>query len=129
MQTRINFFDCDPAGILFYANIYKKAHEAYEKFLESLDLEIDFFDNDKFVLPIIHSEAEYKNVLKAGDEITVEVKVTSLRDSSFELTYFFLDENKNVKTVVKTVHVTVDKENFKKVLLDTELKTKLALHK
>ncbi len=129
IETRINFYDCDPAGILFYANIFKKAHQAYEQFLEFLELEVDFFDNDKIVLPIIQAEADYKNILVAGDVINIEVLVSSLRDSSFELTYFFVDENRNINATVKTVHVSVNKENFEKILLNSELKEKLALHK
>ena len=129
IQSRINFYDCDPAGILFYANIFKKAHKAYEEFLESLDLEIDFFDDDKYVLPIIHAEADYKNPLIAGGLITIEVLVTSLRESSFELTYFFVDENHSIKATAKTVHVSVDKSEFKKISLEKELSEKLALHK
>lgn len=129
INTRINFYDCDPAGILFYANIFRKAHSAYELFLESLDLKKDYFDDDKYVLPIVHAEADYKNILVSGDLVSIEVVVTSLRESSFELTYFFVDENKNIKATVKTVHVSVEKESFEKTMLNKELKTKLALHK
>ena len=33
-KIKITFADLDPAGILFYANIFKHAHSAYEEMIE-----------------------------------------------------------------------------------------------
>ena len=30
IKRKINFFDCDPAGIIFYSRIFEFCHSAYE---------------------------------------------------------------------------------------------------
>ena len=119
-EKRINFYDCDPAGILFFANIFKLAHSAYEEMMEKLNLSIDFFNDDKYVLPILNSEAKFVSPIKAGDKIEIEIKVSQLKKSSFELSYIFTKKDK-ILAEAKTVHVCVDKITFSKIALPDEL--------
>lgn len=126
-KDKINFYDCDPAGILFFANIYKIAHKAYESFLLDISPERDFFSDGNILLPIIHSEADYIKPLTPGNKIEIEVSVSILRQSSFELTYnVLLDDDLCAK--VKTVHVAVDKKSFSKTNLPGNLKDSLFAH-
>lgn len=127
-KERINFFDCDPAGIMFYANVYRFTHIAYEKFLATLDGDINYFDNDEYVIPIIKSEAKYRKPLKAGAAATINVTVTNLRGSSFELSYNLLDEEGDLCIEVKTVHVLVAKAGFAKTEMPEALRTLLKSH-
>jgi len=119
-NLRINFYDTDAAGILFFGNLFKLAHQVYELFLEEISPERNFFD-DELLLPIIHSEADYKAPLKAGEKIEVQLFVSKLKSSSFELTYLFLSNN-TLKASAKTVHVSVDRQKFQKVNLPAQLK-------
>ena len=123
-NLRVNFYDCDPAGILFFANLYKFAHSAYEQMMENFNLEIDFFDDKNYVLPIIKSDAKFIKPIKAGDRLEVTILVSTLKDSSFELNYNFL-QNNFVLAEVKTVHVCVDKNSFKKIELPSFFKEAL----
>ncbi len=127
-KRRINFYDCDPAGILFYGRIYFICHEAYEEMIESFSLKINYWDNENFVVPIIHSEAKYYKPVNSGETITIEIKTSQLRDSSFELLY----ETKNAAGekchVIKTVHVVVDKKSWQKAAMPEEVKEGLSKH-
>jgi len=120
-KIKINFYDCDPAGILFYANLFKFAHKTYEALIESFELEDGYFDNENFVVPIIHTEGNYFIPMKPGNEIEVSVYVSQLRNSSFELTYNFTNENSNTNAQVKTVHVFVEKDSFEKIKVPDEI--------
>ena len=122
IQKKINFYDCDPAGILFYGRIYELCHAAYEAMIESFDLEEDYWSNDDYVVPIIHSEAKYRNPFTYGQTVTVELKVTSLKNSSFELQYECKNENGELCTEVRTVHVLIDKAAWKKKSLTEQIK-------
>jgi len=123
-KSKIYFYDCDPAGIMFFANIFKFAHSAYEDFMKCLETEQNYFLNSNFVLPIIHSEADYLLPLKAGDEVEINVIVSQLKNSSFELSYNVYVSDKTVAKV-KTVHVCVKKEGFIKTELPEDLHNKL----
>ncbi|KAB2846705.1 MAG: acyl-CoA thioesterase [Melioribacteraceae bacterium] len=120
-KIRINFYDCDPAGILFYANLFKFAHKTYEALIESFEMKAGYFDNENFVVPIIHTEGNYFIPMNPGDKIEVSVYVSQIRNSSFELTYNFTNHDSNTCAQVKTVHVFVDKISFKKINVPEEI--------
>jgi YbgC/YbaW family acyl-CoA thioester hydrolase len=124
LKDKIYFYDCDPAGILFYANIFKIAHKCYEEFLSDISDVRNFFFDDSVLLPIIHSEADYFNPLSAGEDIVINVFASVVKESSFELTYKLLRGGETC-IIAKTVHVAVDKKSFAKTKLPEELKTKL----
>lgn len=128
LKTKINFFDCDPAGILFYGNIFRICHSAYEELVSSFRLDIDYWQNDEFVVPIINTSADYQKPLRTGDDVTVKVTVSDLRPSSFELNYKCLNQNNEVCSEVKTVHVFIDKKSWKKKELINEIKKELENH-
>lgn len=123
-KERLNFYDCDPAGIIFFASLLKIAHTVYEKFLAQISPNRNFFFDDELVLPIIHCEADYHKPLKAFDEVDVTVTVKQVGDSSFELNYKF-EIASNLYAEAKTVHVCVDKKKFEKTNLPNQLKSKL----
>jgi len=128
IKRRINFYNCDPAGILFYGNIFFFCHSAYEELISSFNLKINYWQNDEFVVPIIKSTADYLKPFKFGDEITIEVSVTELRESSFELNYKCSNQSSDVCADVKTVHVLIDKKTWQKIELTPEIKDGLRNH-
>jgi len=127
-KRKINFFDCDPAGILFYGNIFFFCHSAYEELISSFYLKINYWQNDDFVVPIIKSTADYLKPFKYGDEIMIEVSVTELRESSFELNYKCSNQSGDVCAEVSTVHVLIDKKTWQKKELTPEIKDGLKHH-
>lgn len=120
VKKRINFFDCDPAGIIFFSRVFEFCHAAYEQLIQSFELEEDYWDNPSYVVPIIHTECDYYKPLKYGDEISIEVLVTQLKNSSFELTYKLI-LNKETCASLKTVHVFVSREDWNKMEIPTEI--------
>ena len=127
-KKKINFYDCDPAGILFYGNIFFFCHSVYEELIASFKFETNYWQNEDFVTPIINTNAEYIKPFKYGDSVNVELVVTDLRNSSFELSYKCLNQSNEVCALVKTVHVFVDKKTWKKVELISEIKDGLTAH-
>ena len=128
IKKKINFYDCDPAGILFFARIYELCHSCYESMIESFNLGNNYWSNDEYIVPIIHSEAKYRNPFAYGQTANIELKVTSLKNSSFELRYECKNERGNLCTEVKTVHVLVDKNTWKKKPLTEQIKNGLLKH-
>lgn len=119
-KLKVNFFDADPAGIIFFASIFRYAHSAYEDFISHLKLNRDYFFDDELVLPIIHAEADYLKPIRVGDELKIDLQVSRLQESSFELSYKFLLNDEPVATA-RTVHVCVSKNSFVKSELPVEL--------
>jgi len=126
-KERLSFYDCDPAGIVFYASLLKIAHTAYEKFLSEISPDRNFFFDQELVLPIVHCEADYHKPLKAFDEIDISLSVQRLKENSFELNYSFTFKDE-LYAEAKTVHVCVNKSSFTKTILPNVLKKGLDKH-
>ena len=124
IKHKITFSETDPGGILFFAEYFKIAHTAYESFFMSLDLDRNYFIDDNYILPIVHSSADYLLPLRFGDEIECELNVGDICETSFELNYNLFIGDKTAARLV-TKHVAVLKREFKKTALPADLRTKL----
>jgi YbgC/YbaW family acyl-CoA thioester hydrolase len=124
-RIKINFFDCDPAGILFYARVFQICHSAYESMISSFSLKEDYWNNAEYVAPISYSDAKYLKPIKYGETISIELTVAQLRNSSFELGYLCKNEKGEVCAEVKTIHVFVDKKTWKKKEISKEVRAGL----
>ncbi|MBA4250991.1 MAG: hypothetical protein C0425_05480 [Chlorobiaceae bacterium] len=120
-ERTIHFFDCDPAGIIFYSRIFDFSHEAYESFFKNLFPEKNYFDDDLLVFPIVHAESNYLNALKHNDKILIELNVENISASSFTLIYKIFKAEIECANA-KTVHVCVDKTVWKKKSLPQNIK-------
>jgi YbgC/YbaW family acyl-CoA thioester hydrolase len=128
IKRKINFFDCDPAGILFYAKLFEINHSIYEDLIASFNFKFDYWHSGVFVVPIIKTDGEYLKPVKAGDEITINLSVTLLKENSFELTYEWFNAEGEMVTKARTVHVFLDKKSWKKIHIPEEIKTGLQSH-
>lgn len=127
-NRKIDFYDCDPAGILFYGKIYSLCHAAYEGLISNMNLKDDYWSNEHFVVPIINSEAFYHKPYSYNDSAEIEIKVSQLKNSSFELSYLCKNQNGEKCVKVRTVHVFVDKKTWKKIDIPKEIKDELSKH-
>ena len=128
VKKRINFYDCDPAGIFFFARVYELCHSVYEEMIQSFNMKEDYWTNEIFIVPILKSEASYHKPIKYGEMITVQIYVNNLRASSFELNYEIRNDKNEVCTKVKTVHIFVDKKSWKKTEIAEDVKMGLQKH-
>ena len=124
-KIKINFFECDPAGILFFARVFNICHSVYEAMIQSFSLKEDYWNNSEYVVPISSSEAKYLKPIKYGETITIELNVVQIRNSSFELGYLCKNESGEVCVKIKTIHVFVDKQTWKKKEISKKVKAGL----
>lgn len=127
-KRKINFYDCDPAGILFYARIYELCHSVYEEMIQIFNLEENYWVNDDYVVPIIHSEATYHKPLVYNSFVLIELSVTSVGSSAFKLSYSCKNETGDLCVEVKTTHVFVDKKTWKKKSIKDDVRAGLSYH-
>jgi 1,4-dihydroxy-2-naphthoyl-CoA hydrolase len=124
-KTKIRLHDTDAAGIIFFANQFKIIHDAYEEFLEKIDLSMKtILKKTGYFQPIVHAESTYKAPIYIGDKIVVSVKIGHVGKTSFSLEYT-LKRGKNLVGTAKTVHVTIDQKTSKKIPLPTALRRAL----
>jgi len=105
----------DAAGVMFFPRIYEFAHVAYEELLESIGEAIpQDMPGAAYIIPIVHSEADYRTSLRVGDRVRIEARVVRLRGRSFTMHYTISHPGDGaVAATVQTVHVVVDPKTHK----------------
>jgi len=102
-EVRLN--DTDAAGVLFFAHLFRHAHEAYESLMTAAGFPLKDLIRQGTALPIVRAEADYKAPMHLGDRVRVEVTVGDVRQRSFSLDYRFLDARGLLLARAGTVHV------------------------
>jgi len=125
-QTTIKLHHTDAAGILFFSHQFSIIHEAYEVLFEQIGFSFArLIRESDFFLPIVHAESDYKAPLFVGDRIIVDVNIANIGNTSFTLEYKVTNSNKRIVGTAKTVHVSIDKQNGKKISLPEDLRNAL----
>jgi 1,4-dihydroxy-2-naphthoyl-CoA hydrolase len=116
----------DRAGVLFYPELFRHAHDAYEALMASLDEGLAaYFEPGRPAIPIVHAEADYQRPMRHGNEFRVHLSVAQLRDSSMTLVYEFLGDDGQSCARARTVHVFVDPDKGRPVPIPAALRAKL----
>jgi 1,4-dihydroxy-2-naphthoyl-CoA hydrolase len=122
-QRVVRLKDTDAAGVIFFANYFIFAHETYELFLEEIGYSPRrIIQQESFLLPIVHAESDYHQMIGLEDEITIVLSVHRIGKTSLTLVYNYFLENQELVGSVKTVHVCVDKSTLKKSPIPSELR-------
>jgi len=121
-KTHIRMHDTDAAGILYFPNQFQIAHEAFEAFLDSAGLPVrHMLDTADYLFPIVHAEGDYSAPVGVGDPLTINLTAERIGSSSVTLLFRLLKDGRETG-LVRTVHVAVNKSDFKKRPLPPEMR-------
>lgn len=132
--TPVRFQDVDVAGVLFFGRIYDYLHLAYEEFWVSGGVDrAYFFAGAPWVVPIVHSEADYKVPIRHGDTIRVGIDVVKVGRASFELHYAVTGGGgeSDLRVAARTVHafaLRASEGRLKPTAIPEELRVFLLRH-
>ena len=110
----VRFNEVDRAGIAFFGRVYEYCHAVFEELLVAMGYSIsNVFDNGKWGMPLVHSHADYKRPMRLGEELTIEVTVPTIGDTSITFDYRVLGPEGDLRCTCQLVHVIVELETFK----------------
>lgn len=133
-SRRVHFQDTDAAGVVFFANAFSMAHEAYEASLvaSGIDLKM-FFRNPDLAIPVVESRANFFRPLLCGDEVQIAVTPKREMPSEFSINYDVLilsdgvdgrqDESNGTRVAIQvfTRHVAIHPVQRKRMSLTEEM--------
>jgi len=125
----IRFADTDAAGVVFFANYLSICHEAYEEALACADIELNaFFTDERVIVSIAKTEAQFLRPLKAGEKVRVTVSAAALTENSYEILFEMIriGPPDKVAAKIRTEHVCLDSTSRKRAALPEPLKTWVA---
>lgn len=106
---RIALHDTDAAGVLFFAHLFRHAHDAYERFMQHLGYPLaTLIETGERHLPLVHAEADYQAPLRHGMQVHIRLQVARLGQHAFDLEYGFTTASGKTAARARTVHVCID---------------------
>ncbi len=122
-RKTVRLYQTDAAGLLYYSHIYTMAHDVYEEMLRKIGFSVSFVLNESdFLLPFVHSEADYKDTITVGMELEIRLKVEQIGKTAYTLCYFFLNDKGVEVAFVRTVSVAVNRKTLQKIPLPDKLR-------
>ena len=123
----VPFQDIDAAGVVFYAHLFRYAHEAYEHFMQQIGCSLqELLARECYLLPLVHAEADYHRPLRHADRLKIELRLKRLGQTSFTLGYRVLGEDHTEYASLETVHVVLDRTTQQPLTLPELLREALS---
>ncbi|MFT3800585.1 MAG: acyl-CoA thioesterase [Burkholderiaceae bacterium] len=87
LKQRVDFGDCDPAGIVFYPNCYRWFDRATHHLFAACGYTFGQVrrDLDLIAWPLADAGARFRLPVTAGDEIEIHSTVTDINDKTFRV--------------------------------------------
>lgn len=128
-EHQVRFQDVDAGGVLFYGRIYDYVHVAYEEFWasEGVDRGV-FFAGADFLIPVAHSEADYRRPIRHGERVRIRIDVTKVGRASFTLRHHVSGADGSPRVDALTVHAFVRKETMRPIPIPEPLRAILLRH-
>jgi 1,4-dihydroxy-2-naphthoyl-CoA hydrolase len=119
----------DPAGVLFFPELFRHTHDAYEAFMAANGMTLSgILAQGRYAVPIVHAEADYRRPLRHGASVTVSVAVAKLGESSFTIEFQFRDAAGEACATARTVHVVIDRNTGSRSIIPEPWRVRLAAH-
>lgn len=121
----VRLADTDAAGVVYFARTLEWCHDAYEAWLESVDLSLGrLLPASELVLPIVHAEVTHDAPLVLGDELTVVVARERVGRTSYTLA-FLVKHAGRIAARASTTHVCIDRSSREPTEIPAEIRTEL----
>jgi len=123
------FQDVDAGGVLFFGRIYDYCHQAYEELIASEGIDkAHYFAGATYLVPIAHSEADYRRPIRHGERIQIRVDVTRVGRASFTLRFHVTGPDGDLRVEATTVHAFVERATMKPIPIPEDLRAMLLRH-
>jgi 1,4-dihydroxy-2-naphthoyl-CoA hydrolase len=110
-QCTIRLADTDAAGVIYFANLLHLCHEAYEHCLQTAGMDWQaLLDGREVALPIVHTEANFRQPLRWGDRLNIDLYPHSPKPSQLIIHYQIrLQQNERTQPVASasTKHLAI----------------------
>jgi 4-hydroxybenzoyl-CoA thioesterase len=128
-STRIvvNFGDTDPAGLVYFPNIFHYCHMAMERFFEEIcgaSYHV-LIDQHRVGFPTVKISSEFKSPLRYGDSIDIQLNVSSVGNKSLSLSYRITNTSGAVCAEVSQVVVAMDLTRHQSIPIPEFIRQKL----
>lgn len=111
IEVLIRFNEADPLGIVWHGHYIRYFEDGREAFGKKYGIGYMDFFKENIVVPIVHTECNYKKSLKFGDKVIVEAIYHPCEAAKIVFTYkLYKEADKSLVATGTTTQVFLDKE-------------------
>src|SRR6185503_10860903 len=127
-RITVNFGDTDPAGLVYFPNIFHYCHIAMERFFEEVcGVSYSKLTGEKQVgFPTAKIDGEFTTPLRYGDVIDIEIAVSEIGNKSLSLTYEIRNREGVVCAQVSQVVVALDLSKHASIAIPDSIRQSLS---
>ena len=119
--------DTDAAGLIYFSEQLRIAHEAFEDYFASKGLSLArYLAASTFMLPVVHAEADFKAPLAVGDRLRIHLDCVGTGSSSVTFATRLDKEDGTLVGTTVIVHAAVDRASGRKIELPAEVRELVA---
>ncbi|MEY0232355.1 acyl-CoA thioesterase [Providencia manganoxydans] len=120
---KILFSECDPAGIVFYPQYFIMFNNLLERWVDELLPQgfAGYILDQRFGLPTVHLEAEFKAISRMGDDVQLELQVERIGRKSITLRQVCTSNAGELRMQVTQTYVTTSLETHQAIAIPDEL--------
>jgi 4-hydroxybenzoyl-CoA thioesterase len=132
MPIQVDFGDCDPAGIVFYANYFRWFDRCTNALFEAAGLPVSRMFKEYSIagVPIVDTHARFFFPSRYGDQIEAESTIVEWKTSSFVIRHHFYRDGKllleGLETRVWAAFDGSDSNRLKGMPIPEEVKRRLS---
>jgi 4-hydroxybenzoyl-CoA thioesterase len=125
-RRMIQFYHCDPAGIVYYPRFFDICSDVKEEFMMQIGFpHHDTINRLRIGWPIVRLETDFKAVSRYGDQLDIDIQLWRLGASSIGLQYRFRGDD-GERLLVKSVLVYMSLDSHKPVTMSDEMRAAFA---
>lgn len=112
-QTRVELYETDACGVIFYSHLFHFVHRAFSAFLKENNITIqERLEKQDYFFPVVHAEGDYLAPIVTDDLLDIQLEVLNIGTSSFKLGYTLFKKETCVAKA-QVVHVAIDRNKSK----------------
>ena len=97
--------ETDATGVIYFASLFQYALEAFETFLSQKGHSLSKVLEKRYLMPIVHAEADYKAPLRTGDLMTIDLVLFQASKRSFTMdSVIYTLPDRKIAGRVKLIH-------------------------
>jgi 1,4-dihydroxy-2-naphthoyl-CoA hydrolase len=125
-RVRVHFYHADSAGVMFFGNLYRLAHQVFEAFIVAAGFGWDeWFSNPAWLVPFRRVEADYLRPMRPGRDYEGRLSVERIGDTSFTVCIQFLEESGEPVSELRMVVVFADRGTEQKIPVPADVRERL----
>ena len=115
-KRRANYYETDMMGIVHHSNHIRYFEEARLDYMKSFGCDVLEMEKEGIIIPNVDAYAKYYIPVRFGEEVDIEVSLTTFNGIKMEYTFTMRKQNGELAAEGHTMHCFV-KSNFRPISL------------